>query len=123
MGGSGSEGLGARASKSNPAAGRPVAASDVAVLRHELIELFLVLGVTQPIEEVAEFGLLFLKAPQRFHAVFVEGAVAARGRTEAAKAAALHVIAHPLHLVLHPLHLVLTSDPDDSSNPFSCSRV
>src|SRR6478752_178237 len=75
------------------------------MLRHELVELFLVLGVTQAIEEIAEFGLLFLEPPQGFHTVFVKGAVAAGGRTER-EAAALHVIAHPLHLVLHPLHLV-----------------
>src|SRR6202795_3672037 len=69
------------------------------VLRHELVELFLVLGVTQAIEEIAEFGLLFLEALQRFDAVLVEGAVAARGRAETAEAktAALHVAAHPLH--------------------------
>src|SRR6202163_4308902 len=79
------------------------------VLRHELVELFLVLGVAQAIEEIPEFGLLFLKPPQGFDAVFVEGAVAARGRTETAEAeaAAFHVAAHPLHLVLHPLHLVV----------------
>src|SRR5205807_560068 len=75
------------------------------MLGHELVELFLVLGVTQAIEEIPEFGLLLLEPPQGFHAVLVEGAVAARGRTER-KAAALHAIAHPLHLVLHPLHLV-----------------
>jgi hypothetical protein len=28
------------------------------MLGHELVELFLVLGVTQAIEEIAEFGLL-----------------------------------------------------------------
>src|SRR3981081_1689890 len=80
----------------------------LAVLRHELVELFLVLGVTQPIEEILELGLLLLEAAQGFHAVFVEGAVAAGGRAEAAerKAAALHAVPHPLHLVLHPLHLV-----------------
>jgi len=61
--------------------------------------------VTQPIEEITEFGLLFLQPPQGFHAVFIEGAVAARGRTER-KTAALHPVAHPFHLVLHPLHLV-----------------
>src|SRR5579863_10297171 len=75
------------------------------MLRHELVELFLVLGVTQAIEEILEFGLLFLKPSQRLHAVFVEGAVAARRRAER-EAAALHVVAHPLHLVLHSLHLV-----------------
>src|SRR5882724_13375730 len=58
------------------------------VLRHELVELFLVLGVAQAIEEIAELGLLFLETLQRFDAVFVEGAVAARGRTEAAEAEA-----------------------------------
>src|SRR5664279_1707027 len=72
------------------------------VLRHELVELFLVLGVAQAIEEIPEFGLLLLKALQRFHAVFVEGAVAARRRTAEAEAATLHAAAHPLHLVLHP---------------------
>src|ERR1700748_1193633 len=82
------------------------------MLRHELVELFLVTGVTQPFEEILKFPLLFLQAPQRLHAVFVEGAVGARGRAEAReaakrKAAALHTIAHPLHLVLHPLHLIL----------------
>src|ERR1019366_8850705 len=70
------------------------------------VELFLVLGVTQPIEEIPEFGLLLLEALQGFHAVFVEGAIAARRRTAEAEAATLHAAAHPLHLVLHPLHLV-----------------
>src|SRR6202035_825308 len=71
------------------------------VLGHELVELFLVLGVAQPIEEILEFGLLLLEALQRLDAVFIEGAIAARGRAETAEAeaAALHVIAHPLHLV------------------------
>jgi hypothetical protein len=50
------------------------------VLGHELIELFLVLGVAQPIEEILEFGLLLLETLQRLDAVFVEGAVAAAGR-------------------------------------------
>src|SRR5882762_6119682 len=76
------------------------------VLRHERVELFLVLGVAQAIEEILELDLLFLEALQGFGAVLVEGAVAARWRTER-KTAALHVAAHPLHLVLHPLHLVL----------------
>src|SRR5215218_1613309 len=79
------------------------------VLRHELVELFLVLGVTQAVEEIPELDLLFLETLQGFGAVLVEGAVAARGRTEAeaGEAATLHAAAHPLHLVLHPLHLVL----------------
>src|SRR4051812_49137127 len=47
------------------------------MLGHELIELFLILGMAQTIEKIPEFGLLFLKAPQRFHAVFIEGPIAA----------------------------------------------
>src|ERR1700761_6774557 len=80
-----------------------------AVLRHERIELFLVLGVAQAIEEILELDLLLLEPPQRIGAVLVEGAIATRGRAEAEAAAVglprLHVAAHPLHLVLHPLHL------------------
>src|ERR1700692_26368 len=76
-----------------------------AMLRHELVELFLVLGVTQAIEKIPKFGLLFFEAPQGLHAVFVERAVAARRRSEG-ETSALHAVAHPLHLVLHPLHLV-----------------
>src|SRR5437763_7482922 len=79
------------------------------VLRHELVELFLVLGVTQAVEEILELDLLFLEPLQGFHAVLVKGPVAARGLTEAeaAETATLHAAAHPVHLVLHPLHLVL----------------
>jgi hypothetical protein len=58
------------------------------VLRHELVELFLVLGVAQPIEEILEFGLLLFETLQGLDAVFVESAVAARGRTETAEAEA-----------------------------------
>src|SRR6478672_4067608 len=78
------------------------------MLCHELVELFLVLGVAQAIEEILEFGLLLLEAPQGFDAVFVEGAVAARGRakTAEAEAATLHATSHPLHPVLHPLHFI-----------------
>jgi hypothetical protein len=46
------------------------------MLRHKLIELFLVLGVAQAFEEVLEFMLFFFKALQRFDAVLIEGAVA-----------------------------------------------
>src|SRR5439155_27163305 len=67
------------------------------------------LGVAQAIEEIFELDLLFLEPAQGFHAVLVEGAVAAgrRAEAEAAKAADLHAVTHPVHLVLHPLHLVL----------------
>src|SRR4051794_36995735 len=53
-----------------------------AVLGHEGVELFLVLGVAKAIEEVAEFDLLFFEPAQRVGAVFVEGAVAARRLAE-----------------------------------------
>ena len=46
-----------------------------AVLGHELVELFLVLGVAQPIEEILEFGLLLFEALQGLDAVSVEGAI------------------------------------------------
>src|ERR1700740_986499 len=79
-----------------------------AVLSHEGVELFLVLGVAQACQEILELLLLFFKTTQRLHAVFVEGAVAARGRTETeAEAAALHAIPHAIHVGLHPLHLGL----------------
>src|SRR5260370_7454640 len=87
------------------------------MLRHELVELFLVLGVTQAIKEIPEFGLLFLEPPQGFQAVLVEGAVAAGGRPER-EAAAFHVIAPPFHLVLHPLHLVRPTTPLTPATPF-----
>src|SRR5262249_12718487 len=81
----------------------------VAVLPHERVELFLVLGVAQAAEELLELLLLLLEAPQRLAAIFVEGAVSAGGRSEAeaAEATALHAVLHPLHLPLHPFHLVL----------------
>src|SRR5258708_11480550 len=80
------------------------------MLRHELVELFLVLGVTQAIEEVLEFGLLLLEAAQRFHAVFVESAVAARGRPETAEEhAALHARPHPLLLDFKAVPIAPTS--------------
>ena len=47
------------------------------VLRHERVELFLVLGVTQAIEEILEFNLLLLKPPQRIGTVLVESAITA----------------------------------------------
>jgi len=56
------------------------AAAPIAPFGHELIELGLVLGGAQPIEELAELLLLFLEPAQRVGAVVVEGAIAARGR-------------------------------------------
>ena len=53
-------------------------AGAVAALGHELIELGLVAGEAQPLEEFLELALLFFETPQRLGAVFVEGMVAAR---------------------------------------------
>ena len=71
------------------------------MLRHELVELFLVLGVTQPIEEIAKFVLLLLKPAQGFHAVFIKRAITAGRWAESAerKAPPLHAIAHSFHFV------------------------
>src|SRR5438270_4430058 len=76
----------------------------IAPFVHELVELGLVLGVTQAIQEALELGLLFLEPLQRLLAVFVKGAIAARW---AVGATAFHAGAKALHLVLHPLHLLL----------------
>ena len=93
-----------------------------AVLRHELVELFLVLGVAQAVEEVAEFDLLFLEPAQRVGAVFVEGAVAARsaGRTESRGAPCGRASA-PSCPASAPS--CFRNGPSESSNPFFCSRL
>ena len=49
-----------------------------AAVGHELVELGLVLGVAQALEELAELALLLLEPVQGFRAILVEGAVAAR---------------------------------------------
>ena len=63
-------------------------------------------GVAQTLEELLEFGLLLLKAPQGIHAVFVERAVAARVPI-AAPAPSLGCTLHPFHALLHSLHASL----------------
>src|SRR5579885_1324531 len=78
----------------------------IAPLGHELVELGLVLGHAQAIEEVAELALLVLEPAQGLGAIFVEGPIAARGIMRPRRAAA-HLRAHPVHLALHALHLVL----------------
>src|ERR1700731_3927140 len=60
----------------------------VAVLPHERVELFLVLGVAQAAEEILELLLLLLQTAQRLAAIFVKGAVATGGRAEAEAAEA-----------------------------------
>src|SRR5690606_41081084 len=76
-----------------------------AALGHELVELGLVLGEAQPLQELLELALLVLEPAQRLGAVFVERRVAARRRLPEAVTA--RAFAHPVHLRLHPLHLVL----------------
>ena len=49
----------------------------IATLGHELVELGLVLGVPQAIEESLELALLFLETLQRLFAILIERAVAA----------------------------------------------
>src|SRR5215467_13332256 len=74
-----------------------------APLRHELIELGLVLGHAQAAEELVEFALLLLEPPQGFRAVLVEGAVAARARRLPPSAGAAHVGAVPtIDLAMFP---------------------
>src|SRR5215471_6037004 len=61
--------------------GRPACLrGPVTAFRHELVELDLVLGVAQAIEEIAEIALLLFEPPQRLGAVFIEGTVAAGRR-------------------------------------------
>src|SRR5580692_10857065 len=70
----------------------------VAPVGHELVELGLVLGHTQALEEFAKLALLVLETAQRLGAVVVEGAVAARS---APATETLHLGAHAIHFVLH----------------------
>jgi multidrug efflux pump subunit AcrB len=51
----------------------------VASLVHELVELRLVLGLTQAVQKFQEIALLVFEATQGLAAVFVKGGVAARG--------------------------------------------
>ncbi len=50
-----------------------------AALRHELVELGLVLREPQPVEELRKLLLLFLEPAQRLRAIFIERAIAAAG--------------------------------------------
>src|SRR6266536_2539817 len=62
--------------------GRPAVAA--AALGHELVELGLVLGVAQALQELLELTLLLFEPPQGLGAIFVERPVAARARIAAA---------------------------------------
>src|SRR6202007_1265273 len=75
-----------------------------ATLRHELVELHLVLGVPQPVEEFHELALLFFEPAYCFGPVLVKGAVAARATVAPAAAPSLGCRLHPLHALLHSFH-------------------
>src|SRR5262252_361333 len=79
----------------------------VAALRHELVELGLVLGVPQAIKEIAELALLLFKPPKRLGAIFIEGAIAAGRWVAPPIGAGAHSSAHAVHLFLHALHFAL----------------
>src|SRR5690606_4245329 len=70
-------------------------------LGHELIELGLVLRVTQPLKEVEKFALLLLKPLQRLGAILVEGAIAARRAMPAGALAASPLPALPVPPAAH----------------------
>src|SRR3954451_8056720 len=63
---------------------------------HKLVELGLVLGLAEPLEEIEEFLLLVFETAQRLGLVVVEGAVAARFE-------AVSGGAHPMLALLFPL--------------------
>src|SRR4051794_10565962 len=56
---------------------RRVRGRAIAPLSHELVELRLVLGHAQTIQEVMEFALFVLEPPERFGPILVERAIAA----------------------------------------------
>src|ERR1051325_5605880 len=78
----------------------------VAPFGHELVELGFVLGHAQPGEEIAKLALLLFKPAEGVGAIFVERAIAARGRATP-ETAAVHAFAHALHLVLPAVLVVL----------------
>src|SRR5437762_1387271 len=51
-----------------------------AALAEELVELLLVLGAAQALQEIAELALLLLEPAQCVGAIFVEGPIAAAAR-------------------------------------------
>src|SRR5205807_4020090 len=78
----------------------------IATVGHELIELGLVLGGAQPLQEFAELALLLFEPAQSLGAIFIEGMIAARWTgPAAAMTEALHLVAHAVHLGLPAIHL------------------
>src|SRR5688572_3079889 len=87
----------------------------VATLGHELVELGLVLGLAQAVEEALEFLLLILEAAQRLLAILVEGAIAAR-REAATEATA--EIAEGFRAFLLPAAETATRATEHPSTPY-----
>src|SRR5580700_9694184 len=85
-------------------------------LGHELVELPLVLGLAQAVEELDELALLLLQPPQRLFAILVEGAVAA-GRAVPAPGALESVLA----LVVPAAHLAMRPT-GHASSPYEISE-
>src|SRR5439155_12198199 len=84
-----------------------------AAFGHDLIEFGCVLGVAQPVQELEEVALLVFEPAQRFGAILVEGAVAARGLTVGPAPAGApgtpvaRCRLHALHALLHAVHAPL----------------
>src|SRR5215475_10060123 len=70
-----------------------------AAVGHELVELGLVLGLAQALEELAELALLLFEPLQGLGTVFVEGVVAARLRPPPAATPAVSPVLAILHSV------------------------
>src|SRR5260370_7873739 len=89
----------------------------IAPLSHELVELGLVLGHAQALQEFTEFALLLFQPLQRIGTVFIESAVAARRPGPAAMTEALHLGAPPLPLFLPTLALMSAPPPHPPPPP------
>src|SRR6516225_5682287 len=90
----------------------------IAPLGHELVELGPVLRKAQALQKLLKLALFFLKSAQRVGAIFVESAIAARGRM---RPPPVDPTAHAVHLVLPPAHAVMVP-ATHSSSPYHESQ-
>src|SRR5205807_8957147 len=107
-----------------------------AAVGHELVELRLVLGLTQAVQKFEEIALLVFEATQGLAAVFVKGGVTARGLAAWAAPArssrrspgtpAARRLLHPLHSFLHPplpaIMPAVCPAPQDATLPYQKSQ-